>query len=70
VFSKTWDCATQVSLMEKEMAMPGEDAKYTIFFFSRMLTRFKLNKPLILFKVKALPTETYGGRTGPAFHIA
>jgi elongation factor Tu len=30
MFSKTWDCATQVSLIEKEMAMPGEDAKYKI----------------------------------------
>lgn len=27
MFSKTWDCATQVNLIEKEMAMPGEDAK-------------------------------------------
>lgn len=27
MFSKTWDCAAQVSLEGKEMVMPGEDAK-------------------------------------------
>jgi len=26
MFSKTWDCAAQVTVTEKEMAMPGEDA--------------------------------------------
>lgn len=27
MFSKTWDCATQVSIPDKEMVMPGEDTK-------------------------------------------
>lgn len=27
MFSKTWDCAVQVSIIDKEMVMPGEDAK-------------------------------------------
>lgn len=27
LFSKTWDCAAQVIVTEKEMVMPGEDAK-------------------------------------------
>lgn len=27
MFSMTWDCAAQVTLPEKEMVMPGEDAK-------------------------------------------
>lgn len=27
MFSRTWDCATQVQIPGKEMVMPGEDAK-------------------------------------------
>jgi elongation factor Tu len=27
MFSKTWDCATQVAIPGKDMVMPGEDAK-------------------------------------------
>lgn len=27
MFSKTWDCAVQVTVPDKEMVMPGEDAK-------------------------------------------
>lgn len=27
MFSMTWDCATQVTIPDKEMVMPGEDAK-------------------------------------------
>ena len=26
-FSKTWDCSAFVTLVDKDMAMPGEDAK-------------------------------------------
>lgn len=28
MFSKTWDCAVQVMVPDKEMVMPGEDSKY------------------------------------------
>lgn len=27
MFSRTWDCAAQVLVPDKEMVMPGEDAK-------------------------------------------
>jgi len=27
MFSKTWDCAAQVTIPGKDMVMPGEDAK-------------------------------------------
>lgn len=27
MFSRTWDCAVQVNIPDKEMIMPGEDAK-------------------------------------------
>lgn len=27
IFSMTWDCATQVIIADKEMAMPGEDTR-------------------------------------------
>lgn len=27
MFSKTWDCAVQVIVPDKEMVMPGEDSK-------------------------------------------
>jgi translation elongation factor EF-Tu-like GTPase len=27
MFSRTWDVAAQVSIPDKEMVMPGEDAK-------------------------------------------
>lgn len=27
MFSKTWDAATQVKIVGKDMVMPGEDAK-------------------------------------------
>lgn len=27
MFSRTWDCASQVNIEGKEMIMPGEDAK-------------------------------------------
>lgn len=27
MFSKTWDCAAQVTIPGKEMVMPGEDSK-------------------------------------------
>jgi len=37
-FSKTWDCAGYVSLVGKEMALPGEDATMDI----------KLLKPMVL----------------------
>uniref|UniRef100_A0A0K8TSH2 Elongation factor Tu n=1 Tax=Tabanus bromius TaxID=304241 RepID=A0A0K8TSH2_TABBR len=30
MFSRTWDCATQVTIPEKEMIMPGEDAKLVL----------------------------------------
>lgn len=27
MFSKTWDCAVQVKIPDKEMVMPGEDSR-------------------------------------------
>lgn len=40
MFSKTWDCAAQVSIPGKEMVMPGEDAKLEL----------KLLRPMVLEK--------------------
>jgi len=40
LFSKTWDCAAQVVLLDKEMVMPGEDAKLNL----------RLIKPMVLEK--------------------
>ncbi|ODM92589.1 Elongation factor Tu, mitochondrial [Orchesella cincta] len=40
MFSKTWDCASQISIPGKEMVMPGEDAKLLM----------KLYKPMVLEK--------------------
>jgi len=40
MFSKTWDCATQVILEGKDMVMPGEDSKL----------KLKLNRPMVLEK--------------------
>ncbi|XP_027238995.2 elongation factor Tu, mitochondrial [Penaeus vannamei] len=40
LFSKTWDCAAQVIVTEKEMVMPGEDAKLTL----------RLQKPMVMEK--------------------
>lgn len=33
MFSKTWDTPAKIKLSNKEMLMPGEDAKYVIKFF-------------------------------------
>lgn len=38
MFSRTWDCATQVNLINKEMVMPGEDATLNL----------KLIRPMVL----------------------
>lgn len=38
MFSRTWDCATQVNIPDKEMIMPGEDAKLNL----------KLMRPMVL----------------------
>jgi len=40
MFSKTWDCAAQVTIPGKDMVMPGEDAKLLM----------KLYKPMVLEK--------------------
>merc|ERR1712083_554592 len=37
-FSKTWDCSAFVSLVDKDMAMPGEDAQLNL----------RLMKPMVL----------------------
>ncbi|XP_012260730.1 elongation factor Tu, mitochondrial-like [Athalia rosae] len=37
MFSRTWDCAAQVSIPEKDMVMPGEDSKLNL----------KLLKPMV-----------------------
>jgi len=37
-YSKTWDCAAFVTLVDKEMALPGEDAAMEV----------KLLKPMVL----------------------
>lgn len=57
MYSKTWDCPAQVNLIDKEMAMPGEDTKYnviiqfqffllTIIFYYRL--RLCLLKPMVV----------------------
>lgn len=28
MFSRTWDCAVQIAVPDKEMIMPGEDSRY------------------------------------------
>ncbi|XP_046400054.1 elongation factor Tu, mitochondrial [Ischnura elegans] len=38
MFSKTWDCAAQIQIPDKEMVMPGEDAKLIL----------KLIRPMVL----------------------
>jgi len=38
MFSRTWDCATQINLIGKEMVMPGEDCKLQL----------KLIRPMVL----------------------
>ncbi|KAG8231616.1 hypothetical protein J437_LFUL010294 [Ladona fulva] len=38
MFSKTWDCAAQITIPDKEMVMPGEDAKLIV----------KLLRPMVL----------------------
>ncbi|CAL4238116.1 unnamed protein product, partial [Meganyctiphanes norvegica] len=40
LFSKTWDCAAQVIIPDKEMVMPGEDARLVI----------RLMKPMVVEK--------------------
>ncbi|XP_014259026.1 uncharacterized protein LOC106672255 [Cimex lectularius] len=40
MFSRTWDCAVQVTVPDKEMVMPGEDAKVVL----------KLIRPMVLEK--------------------
>ncbi|XP_046468327.1 elongation factor Tu, mitochondrial [Neodiprion pinetum] len=37
MFSKTWDCATQVQILEKDMVMPGEDTKLLLKLFKPMV---------------------------------
>lgn len=38
MFSRTWDCAAQVNISDKEMVMPGEDTKLTL----------KMIRPMVL----------------------
>lgn len=40
MFSRTWDCAAQVTIPNKEMVMPGEDAKLML----------KLIRPMVIEK--------------------
>jgi len=46
MFSRTWDCAAQVTIPDKEMIMPGEDAKLVLKMMRPMVlekgTRFTL----------------------------
>ncbi|XP_044734572.1 elongation factor Tu, mitochondrial [Chrysoperla carnea] len=37
MFSRTWDCAVQVSIPDKEMVMPGEDSKLVLKLFRPMV---------------------------------
>lgn len=37
MFSRTWDSPVQVTVPEKDMIMPGEDAKYATQLFSGSL---------------------------------
>lgn len=37
MFSKTWDCAAQVIVPDKEMVMPGEDSKLLLRLFKPMV---------------------------------
>lgn len=40
MFSRTWDCCSQVNLVGKEMIMPGEDAKYDHLMINAKLCSF------------------------------
>lgn len=52
MFSKTWDCASQVEIPGKEMVMPGEDAKLHL----------KLLRPMVVEKGQRF-TVRMGGNT-------
>ena len=54
VFSKTWDCAGYVKLVDKEMALPGEDATMDI----------KLLKPMVLEEGQSFTVRDSAGTIG------
>jgi len=53
-FSKTWDCAGYVQLVDKEMALPGEDATMDI----------KLLKPMVLEEGQSFTVRDSAGTIG------
>ena len=53
-FSKTWDCAGYVKLVDKEMALPGEDATMDI----------KLLKPMVLEEGQSFTVRDSAGTIG------
>ena len=53
-FSKTWDCAGYVKLVDKEMALPGEDATMDI----------KLLKPMVLEEGQSFTVRDSSGTIG------
>ena len=58
-FSKTWDCAGYVKLVDKEMALPGEDATMDI----------KLLKPMVLEEGQSFTVRDSSGTIGTGdFH--
>nr|UPQ64775.1 elongation factor Tu [Plectrocnemia conspersa] len=48
MYSRTWDCPVQVTIPDKEMVMPGEDAKF----------RLKLFKPMVIEKGQRFTMRT------------
>ncbi len=58
-FSKTWDCAAFVDLVDKEMAMPGEDATMDL----------RLVKPMVLEEGQQFTIRDSAGTIGTGIHL-
>ena len=59
-FSKTWDCAGYVQLVDKEMALPGEDATMDI----------KLLKPMVLEEGQSFTVRDSAGTIGTGEQVS
>ena len=57
-FSKTWDCSAFVDLLDKEMAMPGEDASMDL----------RLVKPMVLEEGQQFTIRDSSGTIGTGRH--
>ena len=58
-FSKTWDCSAYISLVGKEMALPGEDATMEL----------KLIKPMVLEEGQTFTIRDNNGTIGTGKHF-